>query len=79
MKGIHRSNFRIREILMASQVRSFLGHLLRLPFPFHLQGTVVTRRLLSSQEAIPLVEHCRIVLVTEQDKQKFQAWTLEIV
>jgi hypothetical protein len=57
----------------------FLGSPSALAFPFHLQGTVVTRRLLSSQDAIPPVEHCRIVLVTEQGKQKIQAWTLEIV
>jgi hypothetical protein len=65
--------------MAAPQVCGFFPDLQRFPFPGLLQGTVVARRLLSTQDAIPLVEHCEIMLVTQQHKQKIQAGTLEII
>jgi hypothetical protein len=48
-------------------------------FPPCLEGKVVTRRLASTKNAIPVVKHIGIVLVTQRHNQKIQAGTLEIV
>jgi hypothetical protein len=48
-------------------------------FPPCLEGKVGTRILPSTENAIPVVKHIGIVLITEQHKQKIQAGTLEIV
>jgi hypothetical protein len=44
-----------------------------------LERNVVTWRLLSTENAIPIVKDIGIVLVTQQHKQKIQARTLEII
>jgi hypothetical protein len=44
-------------------------------FPPRLEGKVVMRRLPSTKNVIQVVKHFRIVLVTQQHKQKIQVGT----
>jgi hypothetical protein len=48
-------------------------------FPALLQRKVVTGRLASTENAIPIVKNIGIVLVTQQHQQKIQTGTLEII
>jgi hypothetical protein len=48
-------------------------------FPALLERKVVTGRLASTENAIPIIQDIGIVLVTQQHKQKIQAGTLETI
>jgi hypothetical protein len=72
-------SFTVHSVRSDTMLLSILLNLKASLFPPRLESKVVTRRLPCTENAIPVVKHIGIVLVTQQHKEKIQAGMLEIV